>query len=47
LVKARAHQGEPANEEADIQADKAILREDVPHGMAQQDKSSNIHMARV
>ena len=25
LVKVKAHRGEPANEEADIQADKAIL----------------------
>jgi len=30
-VKALAHRGEPANEEAaDIQADKAISRKDVP-----------------
>ena len=30
LVKVKAHQGEPANEEADIQADKAISGKDVP-----------------
>jgi len=29
LVKVKAHRGEPANEEADIQADKAILGKDV------------------
>jgi len=30
LVKGNAHRGEPANEEADIQADKAISSNDVP-----------------
>jgi len=30
LVKVKAHPGEPANEEADIQADKAISSIDVP-----------------
>jgi len=30
LVKVKAHRGEPANEEADIQTDKAISRKDVP-----------------
>jgi len=30
LVKVKAHRGEPANEEADIQADKAISDKDVP-----------------
>ena len=30
LVKVDAHRGEPANEEADIQADKAISSNDVP-----------------
>jgi len=30
LVKANAHQGEPANEEANIQANKAISSKDVP-----------------
>jgi len=30
LVKVKAHRGEPANEEANIQADKAILGKDVP-----------------
>jgi len=30
LVKVKAHRGEPANEEADIQADKAVSGEDVP-----------------
>jgi len=30
LVKAKAHRGEPANEEADIQADKAMSGKDVP-----------------
>ena len=30
LVKVQAHRGEPANEEADIQADKAIQGKDVP-----------------
>ena len=30
LVKVKAHRGEAANEEADIQADKAIAGKDVP-----------------
>jgi len=30
LVKVKAHRGEPANEEADIQADKAVSSIDVP-----------------
>ena len=30
LVKVKAHRGEPANEEADIQADKTISGKDVP-----------------
>jgi len=30
LVKVKAHRGEPADEEADIQADKAISGKDVP-----------------
>ena len=30
LVKVKAHRGEPANEEANIQADKVILGKDVP-----------------
>ena len=30
LVKVKAHRGEPANKEADIQADKTILGKDVP-----------------
>jgi len=30
LVKVKAHRGEPANEEADVQADKAISGKDVP-----------------
>ena len=30
LVKTKAHRGEPANEEADIQADKDISIKDVP-----------------
>jgi len=30
LVKVKAHRGEPANEEADIQTDKAISGKDVP-----------------
>ena len=30
LTKAKAHRGEPANEEADIQADKAVSGKDVP-----------------
>jgi len=30
LVKVKVHQGEPANEEADIQTDKAISGKDVP-----------------
>jgi len=30
LIKVKAHQGKPANEEAVIQADKAISGKDVP-----------------
>jgi len=30
LIKVKAHRGEPANEKADIQADKAISGKDVP-----------------
>ena len=30
LVKVKAHRGEPANKEANIQADKAISGKDVP-----------------
>ena len=30
LVKVKAHRGEPKNEKADIQADKAISGKDVP-----------------
>jgi len=30
LVKLKAHRGEPANEEADIQADKAMSSKDIP-----------------
>jgi len=30
LVKVKAHRGEPAIEEADIQADKAISGKDIP-----------------
>ena len=30
LVKVKAHRGEPANEKADMQANKAILGKDVP-----------------
>jgi len=30
LVKVKAHRGEPANQQADIQADKAISGKDVP-----------------
>ena len=30
LVKVKAHRGEPANEKADIQADKAISCKDAP-----------------
>jgi len=46
LVKVKAHRGEHANEEANIQADKAISEaissKDVPW-----DKSSCFHMARA
>jgi len=37
LVKVKAHRGEPVNEEANIQADKAISRQKSSHGMARQD----------
>jgi len=47
LVKVKLPRGEPANEEADIQADKTILRQRCFHRMARQDKSSRFHMARA
>jgi len=47
LVKVKAHRGEPANEEADIEADKGYFRQRCSHGMARQDKSSSFHMARA
>jgi len=42
LIKVRAHRGELANEEADIQADKAIFAE-MFHSMAWQDTLINLH----
>jgi len=30
MIKIKANRGEPSNEEADIQADKALSNEDVP-----------------
>ena len=48
LFKVKARRGEPANEEADIQADKAISGKDVlGHGMARQDKSNSFQVARA
>ena len=44
LVKVKALRGEPANEEADIQADKAISGKDVP---TEWHKSSSFDMARA
>jgi len=41
----KAHRGEPANEEGDIQADKAISGKDV--STEWQDKSNSFHMARA
>jgi len=34
LVQVKAHQGEPANEEADIQTDKATLKQRCSYGMS-------------
>jgi len=42
LVKVKVHRGEPANEEADIHADKAISGKDVPTKW-----HDNFHMARA
>jgi len=48
LVKVKAHRGRPADESADIKADKTISSKDVPmEWHARQDKSSSLHMARV
>ena len=47
LVKAKAHRREPANEEADIQADKAISGKDVPTERHRQDKLGSLQMARA
>jgi len=42
LIKVKAHRGEPANEEAGIQADKAISGKDVPrNGTTGQIKQSS------
>jgi len=35
LVKVKAHRGGPANEEANIQADKVIFKQRCSHGMCQ------------
>ena len=40
LVKVKVHRGEPANEEADVQADKAISSQDVPTEWRDRTKSS-------
>jgi len=41
LVKVKAHRGEPANEEADIQADKAISGKDVSTEWHDRTKNKN------
>ena len=46
LVKVKAHRGEPANEEADIQADKVISGRMFPQN-GRQDKSNIFHTARA
>jgi len=45
----QAHRGEPANEEADIQEDKAISGKDVPLEWHDRTnfESSSFHMARA
>jgi len=43
-VKVKAHRGEPENEEADMQADKAIAGKDIP---AEWHKASSFDMARA
>jgi len=45
-LRKTSHRGEPADEVAGIQADKAILSKDI-HGIARQDKSSSLHVARA
>jgi len=47
LVKVKAHRGEPANEDADIQADKAISGKDVPTEWHDRTKLSSFYMARA
>jgi len=47
LVKVKVHRREPANEEADIQADKAISGKDVPTERHRQDKLGSLQMARA
>jgi len=44
LVKVKVHRGEPANTEADIQADKLISSKDVPTECRNR---SSLHMARA
>jgi len=49
LVKVTAQRGEPANEEADIQADKAISSKDVPmewHDRTNRQSSHSKSLAR-
>ena len=42
LVKVKAHRGEPSNEEADIQADKAILGKDVPTACSKPSRHTHV-----
>jgi len=46
LVKVKAHGGEVANKEANIQVDKAISSKEFPMALsiARQDKLSSLHM---
>ena len=48
LVKVKAHRTESANEEADIQLSRqGYFKQRCSHGMARQDKSSSLPMART
>jgi len=47
LVKVKAHRGEPANEVADIMADKAISRSEGRQRVVPTNESSSLHVEKT
>jgi len=47
LVKVKAHRGEPANEGADIMADKAISRSEGRQRVVPTNESSSLHVEKT